>query len=213
MIGRDDIDALLFDLGGVLVRIDFGLVTARWAKLAGRPHAEMQSRFAHGEAYARHERGEIDIAAYCDSLRNDLGIDIDDDALVDGWQRVFVSQIEPTVQLVRRLEGRIPMHVFSNTNATHHAFWRARYASALEPFDRIFVSSEMGARKPEREAFERIAGEIGTPLGRILFFDDTEANVTAARDLGMPAVLVRSPDDVHAAVRPWLDVMDTRNRP
>lgn len=213
MMGREDIDALLFDLGGVLVHIDFTLVTARWAELAGRPHAEMQSRFAHGEAYARHERGEIDIAAYCESLRRDLGVDIDDDALVDGWQRVFISEIEPTARLVRELQGRIPMYVFSNTNATHHAFWRARYASALEPFDRIFVSSEIGARKPEREAFERVAGEIGAPLGRILFFDDTAANITAARELGMPAVLVRSPEDVHAAVRPWLDVVDPPRQP
>jgi haloacid dehalogenase superfamily, subfamily IA, variant 3 with third motif having DD or ED len=210
MIGPEDIDALLFDFGGVLVEIDFSLVTARWAELAGRPMAEVQSRFVHGDAYARHERGEMDIAAYCDSLRRDLRIEIDDNALIDGWQRVFVSEIEPTARLVRELKGRIPIYVFSNTNATHHAFWRARHASTLEPFDRVFVSSELGARKPEREAFERVAGEIGAPLGRILFFDDTPANITAARKLGMPAVLVRSPEDVLAAVRPWLDVMATR---
>jgi len=205
MIGRDDIDALLFDLGGVLVEIDFQRVIARWAELARVPAQQLAPRFAHGPAYQRHERGEIDMAAYGDALRTDLGLALDDDALIDGWQRVFLSEIEPTVQLVRELQGRIPMYVFSNTNATHHAFWRARYATALQPFDRVFVSSEIGARKPEREAFERVAGEIGTPVGRILFFDDTEANITAARELGMPAVLVRSPEDVRAAVRPWLE--------
>lgn len=212
MIGRDDIDALLFDLGGVLVEIDFQRVIARWAELARVPAQQLAPRFAHGPAYQRHERGEIDIAAYGDALRTDLGLALDDDALIDGWQRVFVSEIEPTVQLVRELQGRIPMYVFSNTNATHHAFWRARYATALQPFSRVFVSSEIGARKPEREAFERVAGEIGTPVGRILFFDDTEANITAARELGMPAVLVRSPEDVRASVRPWLDVADPRTQ-
>jgi HAD superfamily hydrolase (TIGR01509 family) len=210
MIAREDIDALLFDFGGVLVEIDFKRVVARWAELAGMPVERLAPRFAHGPAYERHERGEIDMAAYGDALRADLGLMLDDDALVDGWQRVFLSEIEPTVALVRALKGRIPMYVFSNTNATHHAFWRERYAHALEPFDRIFVSSEIGARKPEREAFDHVAREIGAPLERILFFDDTEANVAAARALGMPAVLVRSPDDVRSAVGPWLDVMGMR---
>src|SRR5207245_2935167 len=78
---RKDIDALLFDFGGVLVQIDFDRVCARWAELAGRPVGEVRARFKHGAAYERHERAEIDMAAYCDSLRADLGIELDDAAL------------------------------------------------------------------------------------------------------------------------------------
>lgn len=206
MIRREDVDALLFDFGGVIVEIDFDRVCARWAELAGVPVEHVRSRFSHGEAYERHERGEIDMAAYCAAVRHDLGIDLDDDAITDGWQRVFVREIEPTVQLLRKLRGRVPLYLFSNTNVTHHAFWRDRFASALAPLDRIFVSNEIGARKPERAAFERVAAQIGVPLRRILFFDDSAVNVEAARALGMHAVLVRSPDDVRAAVGPWLDV-------
>lgn len=206
MIRREDIDALLFDFGGVVVSIDFARVTARWAQLAGRPVAEVHGRFSLGEAYERHERAEIDIAAYCESLRHDLGMDLTDDALIDGWQRVFADPIEPTVRLLRELRGRVPMYLFSNTNATHYAFFRERYASSLSAIDRIFVSNEIGARKPEREAFERVAREIGAPPHRILFFDDSPLNVEGARAIGMPAVLVRTPDDVRVAVRPWLDV-------
>jgi HAD superfamily hydrolase (TIGR01509 family) len=210
MIRREDIDALLFDFGGVLVEIDFDRVTARWAELAGRPAEEIRARFWHGEAYRRHERAEIDMAAFCDALRRELGVDLDDDALIDGWQRVFVEPIEPTVRLLRELRGRVPMYLFSNTNATHYAFFRERYAEALDSIDRMFVSNEVGARKPEREAFERVARAIATPPARILFFDDSMENVEGARAAGMPSVLVRSPDDVRAAVGPWLDVANPR---
>lgn len=212
MIRREDVDALLFDLGGVLVEIDFDLVCARWAELAGVPMEHVRARFTHGPEYQRHERGEIDMAAYAGSVRRDLGIALEDEPLTEGWQRVFVDAIEPTVALVRELRGRVPLYVFSNTNATHHAFWRERYAEALEPFDRIFVSSEIGARKPEREAYERVTRAIGVPAGRILFFDDSEANVQGARDMGMQAVLVRTPDDVLRAVGHWRDVVDARDR-
>jgi putative hydrolase of the HAD superfamily len=74
------------------------------------------------------------------------------------------------------------------------------YAEVLESFRRVFVSSEMGLRKPERAAFEAIASAIGVRLEGILFFDDTRANVDGARALGMPAVLVRSPADVADAL-------------
>jgi putative hydrolase of the HAD superfamily len=62
----------------------------------------------------------------------------------------------------------------------------------------------MGLRKPERAAFERVARAIGVAPGRILFFDDTEANVAGARAAGFQAVHVRSPEDVAAALAPWL---------
>jgi glucose-1-phosphatase len=201
-----DHDALLFDFGGVVVGIDFGRVCAHWAHAAGVPLAQVQARFSHGEAYERHERGEIDMAAYCDALRAEIGFHLDDAALTEGWQRVFLEPIEPTVTLLHALRGRVPLYLFSNTNFTHYEYFRRRYAAALEPFDRIFVSSEMGLRKPERAAFEHIAREIGVPLHRILFLDDTRVNVDAARALGMGAVLVRSPDDVRSAVSGWLDV-------
>jgi putative hydrolase of the HAD superfamily len=62
----------------------------------------------------------------------------------------------------------------------------------------------MGLRKPERASFDHIVRETGVPHARILFFDDTPANVQGARDAGLQALLVRGPDDVESAVRPWL---------
>jgi putative hydrolase of the HAD superfamily len=199
------IDALLFDLGGVLLGIDFDRVTARWAELAGVPLASVRARFDHGEPYRRHERGEIDAAAYFEALRESLGIALTDADFADGWERVFLEEVAPTVALLPRLAQRIPLYLFSNTNAAHRDYWAARHAQALRPFRRVFVSCEMGVRKPERESFEYIAREIGVPASRILFFDDTLENVEGARAAGLPAVWVRSPADVEQAVAPWLD--------
>ena len=199
-----DIDALLFDLGGVLLGIDFERVVARWAELAGVPVGTLKARFDHGLPYQRHERGEIDAAAYYAALRGSLGIDIGDAQFEDGWNRVFADEIAPTVALMPRLAQRIPLYLFSNTNETHRRHWMEHHAEALRPFKRIFVSSEMGLRKPERASFEHIAREIGVPPHRILFFDDTLENVEGARAAGVPTVWVRSPADVERAVAPWL---------
>ena len=201
--GRDH-SAIVYDFGGVLVEIDFDRVIACWARHAGVPFAMLKPRFTHGAAYQAHERGEIEVAEYFQALRAELGIDIPDPAFAEGWDAVFGEEIAPTIEIVHALADSIPQYVFSNTNAVHHRHWGPRYREALAPLARHFVSHEMGCRKPERESFEMIAREIATPLDRIVFFDDTAANVDAACALGIRGVLVRSPLDVARVLKPRL---------
>jgi putative hydrolase of the HAD superfamily len=199
-VESDPTYSVLYDFGGVLVDIDFDCVVRRWAELSGRPFEALRPRFTHGPAYQRHERGEIELAEYFAALRGELGIDLDDAQFLDGWNAVFRDEIAPTVRLVRELAPRVPQYLLSNTNPAHHAYFARRYAAALAPLRRHFVSYQMGHRKPERAAFEYIARETSTALDRILFFDDTQENVDAANALGICAVLVRSPADVAAAL-------------
>lgn len=198
------IQALLFDLGGVLIDLDWDAVFAHWAACCGADAARLRERFSFDEPYERHERGEITARAYFASLRGSLGIELTNDEFRAGWERVFAGPIAPTVELLRRIDSRMPLYVFSNTNEAHRAAWMHDYAHALAPFRRIFTSCEIGIRKPERAAFEFIARAIGVAPEGILFFDDTEANVEGARRVGLPAVHVRSSEDVARAVRPWL---------
>jgi putative hydrolase of the HAD superfamily len=199
-----DYSAIVYDFGGVLVEIDFDRVIACWARHSQVPFAMLKPRFGHGLAYQAHERGEIEVAEYFQALRGELDIDIPDAAFAEGWNAVFGEEIAPTIDIVRRLAAAIPQYVFSNTNAEHHRHWAGRYRQALAPLSRQFVSHEMRLRKPERPAFEMISREIGVPPERILFFDDTAANVDAACALGFGGVLVRSPVDVARALTPWL---------
>ena len=194
------VEALLFDLGGVVIEIDFGRALASWAGAAGVPAGSLQVRFSFDEAYQRHERGEIEAGEYFAALRSSLGIDLPDAALVTGWNAIYVNEVPGMRALLRTVGQRLPIYAFTNSNPTHHAFCCAHYAGVLASFRKVFLSFELGLRKPERAAFEAIAAAIGVPLDRILFFDDTPINVEGARALGMPAVLVRSPADVTNAL-------------
>jgi glucose-1-phosphatase len=194
------VEALLFDLGGVVIDIDFGRALASWAEAAGMPVDALRARFAFDAAYQRHERGEIAAAEYFAALRASLRIEVSDPALVAGWNAIYVREVPGIRALLWAAADRFPLYAFTNSNPTHHTFSRVRYADVLQIFRRVFVSCEMGLRKPERAAFEAIAAAVGVPLERILFFDDTPANVEGARAAGMPAVHVRCPADVAAAL-------------
>ncbi len=198
MTGR--IDALLFDLGGVILEIDFNRVFEAWGAHSGVPAAVIRSRFQFDAVYESHERGQITAPAYFESLRASLGIDISDAQFTAGWNAIFRGEVPGVAALLRQLKERLPLYVFSNTNATHHAYWAREFAGTLGYFQNVFVSSDLGRRKPEPEAFAVVASAIGMPFENILFFDDTDENVHSARRLGMHAVHVTSVADVRNAL-------------
>ena len=195
-----EVDALLFDLGGVVIEIDFGRAFTHWAGATGTPVETIRARFSFDAAYERHERGEIEAAEYFGALRSTLRIDLTDAELAAGWNAIYLDEVAGIRPVLHALADRVPLYAFTNSNPTHQAVWTRRFADVLKSFRKVFVSSEMGLRKPEAGAFAAISREIGVPLARIMFFDDTRANVDGARAIGMPAVHVRSLDDINEAV-------------
>ncbi|WP_291842288.1 HAD family phosphatase [Bradyrhizobium sp.] len=193
-------DALLFDLGRVVLDIDFGKVVASWAAHAGRAPADLAGRLSPGEAWRGHERGEISDAVFFESLRASLGIDITDAQFLEGWNAIFTGEMPGIAAMLSRAAARLPLYAFSNTNAPHVAHFSRTYADVLGHFREIYLSSTIGLRKPEAAAYDHVVKAIGLPASRILFFDDSAENIAGARARGLTAVHVRSPDDVATAL-------------
>jgi putative hydrolase of the HAD superfamily len=198
---RPSVDALLFDLGGVVIDIDWRRVFQAWAEAAQVPASRIAARFAFDAQYEAHERGTIDAAGYCAHLRGALGVALADEALLAGWNRLFVAPVPGMQTLLERLAGSYPLYAFSNTNRAHVAYWEPRYRGVLAPFRAVYCSCEIGARKPDAAAFQEVAQRIGAAPGRIGFFDDHPANVAGARNAGFLAEEVHSAADVREALR------------
>jgi FMN phosphatase YigB (HAD superfamily) len=191
-----DADALLFDLGRVVLDIDFNQTLHRWATYAGREPQQLMQRFSCDELYHRHEKGEISDAAFFAGLRTSLGIDLSDAEFLEGWNAIFVGEIPGIRELLARAARHLPLYAFSNTNVAHVACFSKQYADVLGHFRQIFVSSSIGLRKPDAEAYDHVVGAIGVPADRIVFFDDLAENIEGARARGLKAVRVISADDV-----------------
>jgi HAD superfamily hydrolase (TIGR01509 family) len=191
---------LLFDLGGVVLDIDFDRVFHAWAVRASCDPQALRRRFKFDDAYERHERGELDASGYFASLRRSLRLRLSDDDFVAGWSELYVAPVPGMVAVLPGASERFPLYAFTNSNPTHQAVWATRYAPELSVFRSIFVSSEIGLRKPDPRAFSEIARRTGFPASAFMFFDDTLENVMGARTAGMQAVHVRSTDDVRVAL-------------
>lgn len=195
------IEALLFDFGNVIVDIDFRRAFEVWGRAAGVPASEIARRFAFNAAYEAHELGELDAANYHAAVREALSIELSFDAFLAGWNAIFVQPRAGMDRLLSALRAAMPLYLFSNTNALHHAYWSAEYKQLLQHFSAVYCSHQVRARKPAAEAFRIVAERIGLPPARIAFFDDLLENVEGAREAGMVGFHITSLPELRDALR------------
>ena len=194
------VDVLLFDLGRVVLDINFDSVMATWAGHAGCTPADLASRFVVNDSFKHHETGRIDDAAFFADLRQSLGIELSDAQFLEGWNAIFAGEMPGVAPLLAGAAQRLPLYAFSNTNPAHVAHFSQAYADVLGHFRKIFLSSSIGLRKPDAEAYDHVVKAIGVPASRILFFDDSAANIEGARARGLCAIHVTSMEDVARAL-------------
>lgn len=193
-------DALLFDLGRVVINFDVKRTLAAWAAHAGREPDELVARFVQDEAFWNYETGKLSDSEFFGVLRTTLGVKISDAQLLDGWNATFIGEMPGIEPLLQRAAQHLPLYAFSNTNAAHEVHFSQLFAAILRHFRKIFLSSTIGLRKPHAEAYDHVVQQIGVPAERIVFFDDLIENVEGARARGLRAVHVRSSADVADAL-------------
>lgn len=194
------VSALLFDLGGVVIDIDLQRMLRHWLPHSRLSLEQMHRRLHPDRAYRQHERGELPDRTYMAHLAKVFELETDLDNVAQGWNAMLVDQIDATLDLIERIRRDIPCHAFSNTSAIHHGVWSSRFPRVTTIFDRLFLSFELGLRKPDREAFHAVSDALGLEPGEILFFDDTAENVVGARRAGLQGVHVSGPADVGRAL-------------
>jgi HAD superfamily hydrolase (TIGR01509 family) len=193
-------DALLFDLGRVVIDLDFARAFACWAGHARCEPGRFEEPFRRDVSHWRHEVGEIDTREYFAGLKAAFDVDISYEQFIEGWNAIFIGEMPGMAEVLKRAARQLPLYALTNTNPDHELVWSARYADILANFKEIFVSSTIRLRKPDAAAYDHVVKAIGVPAQRIVFFDDVIENVEGARARGLQAVHVRSSADVARAL-------------
>ena len=197
---------VVFDLGGVLVRIARGWQDA--CRLAGvdLAHVDAAAWTRHQELMLRFETGHIDEAAYLAEAPGLVGCGVDAGALVRVFDAWLLGMYPGAPELLDELRARgLKTACLSNTNARHWGLLAKR--DEYRPLDRLdyrLASHEIRIMKPNELAYRRTEEATGCWGDQVLFFDDKLENVLAARAVGWRAEVVDRTDDAVPQIREYL---------
>lgn len=178
--GSPSIAAVLWDADGVLQH-SRGDWVAKMRALGGDDLPEALWR-AEGPAL----RGD---EPFTDGIRRALAkLQLSEHftAIVDSWTHVDVDPV--AFALVDRVRGAGTMCVLASNQHDERRRHMVEQMGYADHFDRLYFSSDLRVAKPEPRFFEAIATDLGLPAGDLLFIDDLEMNVQAAREVGLHAV-------------------------
>lgn len=211
------IEAAIFDIGGVFVELDLSRAVRRAAAALGRSSQEvMQRMLGAGDPIGgdrmdymnEYECGRIDDAEFHRCFERVLGAALPFEAFKAAWNDVFLEPIHETMELAGALHARgLKVGVLSNNNALHWNVLRPMLP-VVGKFEHVFLSHEIGLRKPGAEAFSHALEKMSVRAERTVFVDDLEENIRAAERMGMKTVHAVSP----RAVREGLAALSVRVR-
>ena len=195
------LQAAVLDLGGVVIEVSLEAIARHWARAAELAAADVLAAMRADTRYQPFERGEITTQEFYEHVVGLLGRRISFEDFDRGFNRIYLGLTAGIEPLLARLSKRLRLVALTNTNACHAAVWPQRFAGALTHFERVFMSHEMGVRKPEPAAYERVLAYLAAPPERVVFVDDDASNVRAAEALGMKGIVAAGTDPLTRDLR------------
>lgn len=190
---------LLFDVGGVLV--DWDGIAPLVELTEGRLSAEQARRFwMEFEPLKPFETGRGEGLDFAHAAVRDLDLDMAPQAFLTAFDSWMQGPFPGALELIERIRPEYRRAVLSNSNPIH---WRRLiddYGLA-GPFETLFVSFELGLRKPDAAVYRAVFEAMGQPAEDFVFFDDNPECIEAAQALGMRAIQVRGLVQLTAALQ------------
>jgi len=183
---------VIFDLGKVLVPFDWGIALRRLAgqfpKELGKAQNDPQAFLSViGDLVDLLEIGAIDFRQFHGLVASRTGLNISEDGFRKTWSEIFRLDAN-VVELGRELTRRYNVWLASNTNEAHYTYIVDNFPEILF-FKKAALSYELGSKKPETVFFTKAIELFGIRPEQSVFIDDLEENVTAAKGIGINAIL------------------------
>ena len=187
-----NIKNIVFDLGGVLVDLDFknainGLQQAGFANVK-----EQLQAFDQDGIFQKFELGEINADEFRTAIRENSTVTLTDEEVDTLWNSMLLEVPRKKLELILELRGKYMVYLLSNTNSIHWDYvcnnaFNYRGFRVNDYFEETFLSFEMHLAKPDKAIFEKVLHEANLLPEETLFIDDSEANCKAAEELGIHA--------------------------
>ncbi len=181
------IRALLFDLGDVMIALDFPRAYRAAARLTGRPVEDIPGLIGQTGLQSIYEHGRITSREFHEQFSAAIGLNVSFDEFRVLWGNMFATGTLLPESLLEQLHKNYRMLILSNTNELHFDWIRERYSIA-QHFDDYVLSHQVRSMKPDAAIYREAIRRAGCRPEECFFTDDKAENIAAAIELGIDAV-------------------------
>jgi putative hydrolase of the HAD superfamily len=195
---------LIFDIGNVIVDIDYAVPIREFQKLAITDFASIVSYSKQHHIFDSFEKGQLSVDAFHAELRKFLRPDVTDEQILAAWNSILISYPKHKFDLLTRLKNTYKVFALSNINETHvraiNEAVRAQFGAKAfsDYFHTAYYSNEVGFRKPELEIYQLLLDKENLNPAETFFVDDKPENVEAAKLLGLNAYELKHPTELES---------------
>ena len=188
---------IIFDLGGVLLNIDYALTEKAFIDLGITDFKELYSQMKQTPLFDEFETGKISQGDFIKELQKMTPLALTEDQLCTAWNAMLLDFPLRRLQLLQQLRLYHDLVLLSNTNEIHEQAFnqilKDNYGVNLASyFDRVYYSHRIGMRKPDAAIFRRILDEMGFMPEHTLFIDDSPQHIEAAKKLGLQTIFLKT---------------------
>ncbi|MEL6628035.1 MAG: HAD family phosphatase [Bacteroidota bacterium] len=193
---------LLIDLGGVLYEIDFPKTLTAFRRLqpAGVEPMTLGKEIQY-DWFADLDQGKIEFPAFAQGLIDTFQLQAQEEQIRTIWLDLLVRLYPGRTQMVQELSQHFDLALLSNTSRVHFDHYSPECAEMFAAMDHLFVSFEMGVKKPDPRMFFMALEQMGWKAEETLFLDDSRTNIRAAEALGIQTVWIERPEIFEEVVK------------
>lgn len=197
-LGKQEITAIIFDLGGVLLNIDYNAPVRAFAEFGVTGFDTFYSKAKQSRLFDDFETGKISPSEFRNAIRKQTGLTINDEDFDHAWNSILLDLPAERIELLRTLRKQVPVFLLSNTNEIHVRAFEAGLVRVFgsnvfkEVFHRHYYSCRMNARKPDAGCFLQVVRENNLNPEKTLFIDDSPQHVEGARKAGLQSIHLKS---------------------
>jgi len=185
-MGKSHINAVVFDLGNVLVDFDHMVAARKIFGLTKKTPQEIFDLFFDSELVALFEEGKIAPPQFFAKTKKMLGLDLDYDNFLPVWNEIFsfTENNRQVYDLAKSLNKRYKVALLTNINALHFDYLKKKFP-IFDAFPNIITSFETGARKPAPLIYEKALDLLGAAPQDTFYTDDRIDLIEKACSLGI----------------------------
>lgn len=198
---KNGIKAILFDLGGVVLNLDYKRTIDAFNNMSSAGFDAFYSQANQQAGFDLFETGKWSPTEFRIYMRSFLGSLISDEEIDQAWNAMLLDLPENRITMLMELKKKYRIYLLSNTNAIHLKRFREIIGvnfgqeTLLESvFHKTYYSHEIGFRKPHKEAFQYVLADQGLIPEEVFFIDDSLQHVEGARQLGLNATHLHNQD-------------------